>query len=268
MDSKLLIYESKREMIRKRGRLDFSKFILPTPGYARCHSFSQDYFTNALAAVLNYGVDCVFLCNDDVYRLLELLGEAIFPDAIPRTSVNYQVGVMQKRAYLERIKKVCVIQNVNNMLDFGNMLMSLLNDSVRNLRIGNQRWNASISYSFDPVCWESVQNGKVISNASLDPEPERYRRKNGIYLTNPGDWLRFVADANFRNALQEATVFFDYPFGIDIYTCNIGNESFLIVGSSGNEYSKEDWMEPYTDEVCIYISDHGRWIPIHQLLQS
>lgn len=235
-----------------KGRLDFSSAVkgkMPVGfGMARCHSFSQDF----IAAILQNIID-LFIGNpnegDTIYLMLEYLGNMIF---------GGEADSGEKSCYIETIKNIFSISNLQEAVDLANMLMCQSNNSLYNLRPGDMHWNSSISYSFDPVSWDCVIMGSdgnpwYISERSINPMPDSTGRSVGIYLTDDRDSSRLQRFIELRDVIED-----DYSFGIDLYSVTLDNGVYGVVGSSSNCFSKNTSfkLDRYNQ---IYIKVSGVW---------
>lgn len=247
-------------MIEINGRLSFTeKSLPPQRNKVRCHSISQDCILSILKCIINELLIKEIYSPEQEKRsliALQLLGHAVFPETFQEEMFGderTEEEENQRNNYFIKIEKIYLCNDINSALSFANKIAILLNDSILNLRYGDQNWNASVSNSFDPESWVFIsQEGYSINNCLQVIDYSQF--EPGIHLLSCRDIERLYRMNDLIDYLKQYTCF-DYVFGVDIYEFSIGENICYILGSSNNPTIKTNNMVPAEDIIEEYICE-------------
>lgn len=233
-----------RNKIVRRERIPFSsglqRRMKVRRNQARCHSISLDCMAAIVENLVNlyadqYGDDNV--AGAIQYYLSELGYVVINLGAIQTCNPNMHDVYVQ---YNEKVSQINDVGSIQELLQYANDIVVMLNESSFNLRVGDKRINSSISYSFDPKSWIYVVNGKHIDGQHMEWQTGNNGYEDGLYLTDSTDAVRV---STIYTILDELGM--DYPFGIDVYRMEDEECMKYIVASSNNLYINMAALEPY-----------------------
>jgi hypothetical protein len=202
-------------------------------GQARCHSLSYKYLHLWVQEIYKSGKD-----GKTIKGQLEKLIAAVFragdPHFNPANPAAWSdVGVVQPgfaNAYAAHFSRAQRAADPDG-------LTKELNNSVANLRVAYQSWNASIQDCFDPILWLHLDGfGNV--DASMEglyanPQPPDpgigipLQSKDAFFLINPSDGIQISRMANEVNlAVTPINVIANKVTGLD------GRRYHIIFSSS------------------------------------
>lgn len=113
-------------------------------GQARCHYISYKVICMSLVGVINQG-----LSNPQIFQLLTNLYNSVY--ALQRAAQPANIAAAKNIRTI--IAQGGQGAGADSLLTEAVSLLINLNSSISNLRAGNQAWNASIQYQYDPSHW-------------------------------------------------------------------------------------------------------------------
>ncbi len=197
-------------------------------GEARCHYISYKVICMGIVGVINGG-----LADEGDFQLLSGLYRGVFGSGL-----NPQQAAVSARQSIKNITlQAAEGADASGLLPEATSLLINLNSSIANLRAGDQSWNASIQYQYDPPHWWYAESSRVY----WDETGEKKQVPFFCPGLNPGD---FYLNTRELIRLQYLDPLADFLPDIGIYTAKdeYGNP-FMF--SSNNVFALPDESYEY-----------------------
>lgn len=197
-------------------------------GEARCHYISYKVICLSVVGAINQG-----LSNPQAFQLLSDLYNSVY--AFMYTPQPAAFSAHQSISNI--ISQAAQGAGVNGLLSEAISLLVNLNSSISNLRAGDQNWNASIQYQYDPSHWWYAESSRVY----WDETGEKKQLPPYTPNLTPGDFYLNSRDM-FR--LQYLVPLADFLPDIGVYTAQdeYGNP---FMYSSNNAFALPERSEEY-----------------------
>lgn len=228
-------------------------FLRVNEGQARCHSISYHCISNAIIAPINACLNKT-ITPTQMKSYLNGLHSAVFIKSMP---INYQCYIRSSQDSINSLFRHISEQTIK--IEFivieANNLLSALNNSHANLRIGNSSWNSSVQSAFDPGEWYFVYGGVVLSShysLSYSTPPSLpvgcpAQIGDGFYLTSYYDGDRL--DKLIHSTYTTESVF--------LYTSKTESNEYLI-SSSSNQFALDSFLP--APNCAIYYLVNSAWV--------
>lgn len=201
-------------------------------GEARCHYISYKVICMGIIGIINQG-----LSNAQDFQLLTNLYNGVYAFmSVPQwaamsalNSINNITSQAARGADARRLLPEAV-----------NLLINL-NSSIANLRAGDQNWNASIQYQYDPAHWWYAES----PDRYWDETGQKKVLPSGFDELNPGD---FYLNSRDMARLQFLEPLADFLPTIGVYTAQDEHGNPFIY-SSNNAFARPDKPSEYRSSI-------------------
>ena len=218
------------------GRPDFLEEVkdaIPIgEGEARCHYISYKVICMGIIGIINQG-----LSNAQAFQLLTNLYNGVY--AFMSVSQLAAMSALNSIYYIT--SQAAQGADASRLLPEAVNLLINLNSSIANLRAGDQNWNASIQYQYDPPHWWYAESPRVYWDETGE------KKQIPVFLAdlNPGDFYLSTRD---QVRLQHLQPLADFLPTIGVYTAQdeYGNP---FVYSSNNAFALPNESSEYRSNI-------------------
>lgn len=213
-----------------------TKEVIPVnQGQARCHYISYKLICTGLVGVINAA-----RLGSNQIQLLNNLYNSVYMDS------SFQQAQAGAWANIQRIITEVSYMDISALLTVAMDLLTNLNSSIGNLRVGDQRWNASIQWQYDPAWWIYAVTSR------------QYRDQTGRYKNLPDNVSSLTAECFYLHTNDQKRLASLNPLAhflpnmVGVYSA-VDENGDPFIFSSNNKFDLPDETEAFSAPV-YYIS--------------